>query len=752
MLPILDDACRTCHSQGGDAVDAHFLDTLQRTHGGHAHLSRSDKSFVVVHYAGDVRYTTGGFGDANNDALRPELFLATLGAATDKLVRTLCPVEEHAPPAAAEPAPGKRAPLPVTAGARIRTQCAALVEALAECAPHYIRCIKSNDKKQPCTMDVARGQHQVKYLGLEENVKVRRAGYAYRAEFHRFAERFKLLSPETWPLPHVGTDQQAAKAVVKAAKAHVAELKAEVQMGKTKVFIRHPETLLALDELRDARKVELAAAIQQRWRAYVGVRVQLRERLAMHQLYAKAGKRRRAESLFRPYDRTYVSRGAGAPRGSAAALADARRILHHHGESLNDVVFSDWVEHATVGTPAAAQGKAGKGAAAPAGKGAAASALVRRRMLLVTHAAVYLLGKGVEGDADAVADADEEPAASAAAASLKGPRLEVERLLSAGEGEWKHTPRAYGLRRRVEHGAIGGVALSLAADATLVLRVAPSARAPKPDKSLWVPDKAAPACALTGLKFGLMMRRHHCRLSGRVLCDDACGYLPALPDLGWHERVRVARSLMGTASIEPLEDVVLLTDKKTELLNVLLNLARDDPSRQPYEPSFQEAIELQRTEAALTRLPASRLTFAASAKLRAPRAPKVDGACLVVEVPVGLDHQVVEEIAKRARKRRKAAEKRRAAERERLAALAAERAEERERVRRVHAAERKARKQAERAARKASMGICSKPGGATPRSAVRAESSRPRPTPPPDAPQAGLAAILAKRRAAAGGE
>lgn len=31
--------------------------------------------------------------------------------------------------------------------------------------------------------------------------------------------------------------------------------------------------------------------------------------------------------------------------------------------------------------------------------------------------------------------------------------------------------------------------------------------------------------------------------------------------------VRVARNLLGTASIEPEEDVVLLTDKKTELLN-----------------------------------------------------------------------------------------------------------------------------------------------------------------------------------------
>ena len=756
VLPILDDACRTCHSQGGDAVDAHFLDTLSRTHGSHAHLSRSDKSFVVVHYAGDVCYTTGGFGDANNDALRPELFLATLGAAKDKLVRTLCPVEEHAPPAPAEPSRGRKSPMPVTAGARIRTQCASLVEALAECAPHYIRCIKSNDKKQACTMDSSRCQHQVKYLGLEENVKVRRAGYAYRAEFYRFAERFKLLSRETWPAPHSGTDRSAAKAVIKAARKRLPELKQEVQMGKTKIFLRHPETLLALDELRDVKKGELAMAIQQRWRAYVGVRVQLKQRLEMHKLYAEAGKRRRAESLFRPYDRKYVS-----PRGSAAALADARRILHHYGETLKDVVFSDWVVHATTGTLAVPQhGKNAKPSTA-AKKGTAPGPLARKRLLLVTRGAIYLVAKGVVGDSeggvevDIVADeTDERPASAPEAGAAKGPkaRVEVERLLAAGEGEWKHTPKVYGLRRRVAHRIISAAALSLSADATLVLKVRQDALPAKPDKSAWVPDKEASKCALTGLGFGLMMRRHHCRLSGRILCDEACGYLPCLPDLSWGERVRVARSLVGTASIEPLEDIVILTDKKTELLNVLMNLAREDESRPPLKSTFTEDIHLGLAGPSLTRLPFPRLAFATDDKLRAPKPPTADSGrgALVIAVPTGLDHGVVDEIAKRAKRRRKQAEKRRLAERERLAALAAERAEERERVRRSHAVERKARKQAERVARKASMGIGTAQNAT--RVFAKGTGKQRAERPPPveaDAPQAGLAAILAKRIAAA---
>lgn len=48
-------------------------------------------------------------------------------------------------------------------------------------------------------MDNSRVQHQVKYLGLAENIKVRRAGFAYRSEFHRFLDRFAILAPSTYP-------------------------------------------------------------------------------------------------------------------------------------------------------------------------------------------------------------------------------------------------------------------------------------------------------------------------------------------------------------------------------------------------------------------------------------------------------------------------------------------------------------------------------------------------------------------------
>lgn len=41
--------------------------------------------------------------------------------------------------------------------------------------------------------------HQVNYLGLMENVRVRRAGYAFRQAYEPCLERYKMLCKQTWP-------------------------------------------------------------------------------------------------------------------------------------------------------------------------------------------------------------------------------------------------------------------------------------------------------------------------------------------------------------------------------------------------------------------------------------------------------------------------------------------------------------------------------------------------------------------------
>ena len=61
-----------------------------------------------------------------------------------------------------------------------QNQVNALTDTLMSCHPHYIRCIRPNTLKQPKTYDMGLCTNQVRYLGLLENVRVRRAGFAYR--------------------------------------------------------------------------------------------------------------------------------------------------------------------------------------------------------------------------------------------------------------------------------------------------------------------------------------------------------------------------------------------------------------------------------------------------------------------------------------------------------------------------------------------------------------------------------------------
>lgn len=78
---------------------------------------------------------------------------------------------------------------PSTAGTKIRTQANVLVERLMRCTPHYIRCIKPNETKRARDWEEVRVRHQVEYLGLKENVRVRRAGFVYRRPFSKFLFR-----------------------------------------------------------------------------------------------------------------------------------------------------------------------------------------------------------------------------------------------------------------------------------------------------------------------------------------------------------------------------------------------------------------------------------------------------------------------------------------------------------------------------------------------------------------------------------
>ncbi|CAN7980923.1 unnamed protein product [Ixodes pacificus] len=219
-----------------------------------ADASLPSQCFRLRHYAGAVTYSVVGFIDKNNDHLYRDLSQA-MYSCDHPLMKILFP--EGNP---------KRTTLkrPTTTATQFKISIGALVKNLQAKTPNYVRCIKPNELKQPMIFEMALVQHQVRYLGLVENLKVRRAGFAFRQEYEAFLERYKLLSPHTWP-HWSGLPVEGVTLLLRDLPVHPSEY----AFGRTKIFVKNPRTVYELEEFRHERLHELATLIQKTWRGFV---------------------------------------------------------------------------------------------------------------------------------------------------------------------------------------------------------------------------------------------------------------------------------------------------------------------------------------------------------------------------------------------------------------------------------------------------------------------------------------------------
>ncbi|XP_036392066.1 myosin Ic, paralog b isoform X1 [Megalops cyprinoides] len=259
IISILDEECL----RPGDASDITFLEKLEDTLGGHAHFvthkladgktrkAMGREEFRLLHYAGEVNYNVTGFLDKNNDLLFRNL--KEVMCQSENKILTQCFQRE-------ELTDKKR---PETAVTQFKNSLAKLMEILISKEPSYIRCIKPNDAKQAGRFDEVLIRHQVKYLGLMENLRVRRAGFAYRRRYETFLQRYKSLCPETWP-NWQGRLADGVSTLVK----HLGYKPEEYKLGRSKIFIRFPKTLFATEDALEVRKHSLATKLQASWKGY----------------------------------------------------------------------------------------------------------------------------------------------------------------------------------------------------------------------------------------------------------------------------------------------------------------------------------------------------------------------------------------------------------------------------------------------------------------------------------------------------
>ncbi|XP_061871190.1 unconventional myosin-If isoform X1 [Colius striatus] len=288
IMSVLDDVCATMHATG-DGADQTLLQKLQAAVGTHEHFNSWSSGFVIHHYAGKVSYDVSGFCERNRDVLFTDL-IELMQSSQHAFIRMLFP----------EKLDSDKKGRPTTAGSKIKRQANDLVNTLMKCTPHYIRCIKPNETKKPRDWEESRVKHQVEYLGLKENIRVRRAGFAYRRLFHKFLQRYAILTPETWPSWR-GDERQGVQHLLRSVNMEPDQY----QMGRSKVFVKNPESLFLLEEMRERKFDAFARVIQTAWRRHVAVRKyeQLREE-ASNILYNF--KERRRNSINRNFVGDYL--------------------------------------------------------------------------------------------------------------------------------------------------------------------------------------------------------------------------------------------------------------------------------------------------------------------------------------------------------------------------------------------------------------------------------------------------------------
>ncbi|XP_010625074.1 unconventional myosin-XIX isoform X1 [Fukomys damarensis] len=252
---------------------------------GHNKLSR-EPSFIVVHYAGPVRYLTAGLVEKNKDPVPPEL-TELLQQSQDPLLTVLFPAQPKEK-TQEEPSGQSRAPA-LTVVSKFKASLEQLLLVLHSTTPHYIRCIKPNSQGQPRTFLQEEVLSQLEACGLVETIHISAAGFPIRVSHQSFVERYSLLRrlrPHTpsglhspcpargragqLPCPEEATLQTVLQDLLHALPPltrRAATPADPLHCGKTKVFMT--ESMLELLESRRARVLEQCArCIQCGWRRH----------------------------------------------------------------------------------------------------------------------------------------------------------------------------------------------------------------------------------------------------------------------------------------------------------------------------------------------------------------------------------------------------------------------------------------------------------------------------------------------------
>lgn len=262
LLKLLSEQC---HMPKGS--DGAYLTNIQGEFGEHQSFVKGsrrkwEEEFGVQHYAGTVSYSVHGFVDKNRDT-QQDAFIDHLSRSANPFVRELADyVHELAPPGqdtslsspnstgTTQRGTSKGRPTVVDT---FRAQLQSLVDMLQVTDVWYVRCIKPNENKEAGKYNDQLVLEQLRYLGMNEIVRIRRDGYPIHLPTPLFQARYRCLLPHPRPkCPEI----QTITAIVKAPQN-------DWQIGHTKIFMR--TSVHAPLEAKRSALLQSSALLIQKW-------------------------------------------------------------------------------------------------------------------------------------------------------------------------------------------------------------------------------------------------------------------------------------------------------------------------------------------------------------------------------------------------------------------------------------------------------------------------------------------------------